>query len=342
MLVAMTDGTIFPGQVLSLLLSTYDVTKESGTVKRMEKKSLDLILEKLPERISAPLQNTRKLYEDKATEIILRSERPVCIAEGHKMRTVLTCGCLTDRLMEDHALIVTQQEIEQIFMRLCDYSVYAFQNEINSGFITIGGGVRVGLCGKAVMSENKIVNIRDIGTLSFRIARDIHGCASHLLKTVQPLGGILLCGAPGSGKTTMIRDMARQLSYRYRVSVLDERGELSAFSRGKSGFELGLCDIYAGYPKGLAANCAIRSMAPQIMVCDEMGDQKDVALLTYSMRCGVAFIATVHAGSMQDLHRRESAVKMIDTGAFRYVVFLSGEDSAGQVDKIVEMSDACV
>lgn len=306
----------------------------------MEKQSLDIVLDYLPDKCTAALQRARSAYERKVTEIVLRAERPLCIYEGKTMFYITENGFLTDSYQADGLVKITSKEIESVVLRLCDYSIYAFQNEINSGFITIGGGVRVGLCGKAVINGGGLTNVRDISTLSFRIARDIENCASNLLTKINPLNGVLLCGIPGSGKTTMIRDMARQLSYRYRVSLLDERGELSAYSRGKSAFSLGLCDIYAGYPKGVAANCAIRSMAPDIIVCDEMGDQSDVDLLLYSMRCGVSFIATVHASSMQDLRRREITSKMINTGAFRYIVFLRSDGQAGEVDKIYEMCDS--
>ena len=306
----------------------------------MEKKSIDVILEKLPERLRPPLIKARSGFEDKAVEIVLRSDRPLCIDEVHKRYYMTESGCLTDSVFTKDLLQTTAKEIEQTVLRLCDYSVYAYQHEINSGFITIENGVRVGLCGKAVINDGKIINIRDISTLSFRIARDIIHCADELLQKIEPLGGVLICGAPGSGKTTLIRDMARQLSYRYRVSLLDERGELSAFSRGKSAFSLGLCDIYAGYPKGLAANCAIRSMSPEIIVCDEMGEKSDVDLLMYSMRCGVSFIASVHAASMRDLRRRKVTADLIDTGAFRYIVFLGSEGMIGSIGKIYEMCDA--
>lgn len=307
----------------------------------MEQKSLDIILEKLPEHLKTPLQRARSTFEDRVTEIVLKSEMPVCIFTAKERFYLTEKGFLTDSYKAQELVTTSYKEIEQTVLRICDYSVYAHQNEINSGFITMENGVRVGLCGKAVVTDGKISNIRDIGTLSFRVARDVCNCSAELLRKINPLKGVLLCGIPSSGKTTMIRDMARSLSYRYRVSVLDERGELSAFSRGKTGFSLGFCDIYAGYPKGLAANCAIRSMAPEIIVCDEMGDRSDAELLMYSMRCGVSFIATVHASSMEDLRRRKITERMINTGAFRYIVFLSDDGDCGRVKKIYEMCDTC-
>ena len=305
----------------------------------MEKQSLDIILEYIPESCKPPLQRTRSAYESRVTEIVMRSDRPLCIYEGKQLYYITENGFLTDSSHADGLLTTSAKDLEATVLRLCDYSIYAFQNEINSGYITISGGVRVGLCGKAVMNDASVTNVRDISTLSFRIARDIHGCCVPLLEKIDTLGGVLLCGSPGSGKTTMIRDIARQLSYRYRVSLLDERGELSAYSRGKSGYDLGMCDIYAGYPKGIAANCAIRSMSPEIIVCDEMGDRSDVELLLYSMRCGVSFIATVHADSMTDLRRRRVTTELIETGAFRYIVFLRS-DTVGRIAKIYEMSDS--
>lgn len=307
----------------------------------MEKQSLDIILEYLPDKCTVPLQNARSAYESKVTEIVLRAERPLCIYQGEKMFYITESGFLTDTVHADGLVMTSAKDIETTVLRLCDYSIYAFQNEINSGFITISGGVRVGICGKAVMNNNALTNVRDVSTLNFRIARDVRGCAIPLLDKIDPRGGILICGAPGSGKTTMIRDIARQLSYRYRVSLLDERGELSAYNHAKAGFSVGLCDIYAGYPKGIAANCAIRSMSPRIIVCDEMGDRSDVDLLIYSMRCGVSFIATLHANSMNDLRQRQIASEMINTGAFRYIVFLSHE-TIGKIEKIYEMRDSDV
>jgi stage III sporulation protein AA len=190
------------------------------------------------------------------------------------------------------------------------------------------------------MTDGAVTNVRDISTLSFRIARDLPHCADPLLHKLDPLCGVLICGSPGSGKTTLIRDMARSLSYRYRVSLLDERGELGAYYHGRSGFSLGLCDTYIGYPKNIAAQCAVRSMSPDIIVCDELGDKNDVEILMNSLRCGTAFIATVHAGSMEDLRQRKITSELIGTGAFRYIVFLGAGNEVGKVQKIYEMSDS--
>lgn len=305
----------------------------------MEMSSFEIITDHLPVRIRSPLTRSLSMCRDKVTEIVLRTGKPLCIYEARRMYFVTENSILCDTPNASDLLTVSVKEMEETVLRLCDYSVYVYQDEINSGFITIDGGVRVGLCGQAVIKDGKVANVRNISTLCFRVARDIRHCSVPLLSKIEPLDGALICGVPGSGKTTLIRDMARQLSYSHRVSVLDERCEITAYSRKNEGFDLGLCDVYAGYPKGFAANYAIRSMAPELIVCDEIGDREDVEMLMYSMRCGVSFIATVHAASMQDLRRREITSALINTGAFRYIIFLQSDGEVGRIGKIYEMCD---
>lgn len=303
----------------------------------MDNKSLDVIIDKLPAKIKKPLERCKSVISDKVTEITFRAFKPVCIYLGSDFRFLTINGTLTDDLSSDRLIITDMNDIENTVLRLCDYSIYAYQNEINSGFITISNGVRVGLSGRAVTENNTIINIRDICSLNFRVPRDIVGCSNELLGKIDPLSGVLICGEPSSGKTTLIRDLARSLSYHYRVSVLDERDEFSAICRGISGFDIGLCDVFSGYPKREAAVSAVRSMAPEIIVCDEVGDDADVIMITNALRCGVAFIASLHASSLDDLRSRKAVADMIASSAFGHIVFMSGRDRPGRIEKIYEM-----
>lgn len=305
----------------------------------MDCKSIDVIIEKLPPDVSSALERCKRTVGDELTELSLRADRPVCLYIGGKMLFLTHSGALTDNIFSGELLITPIKDIETTVLKLCDYSVYAYQEELNSGFITIGRGVRVGLSGQAVIRKGSIANIRDISSLNFRVSREVKGCSEGLLKLIDPLKGVLICGEPSSGKTTLIRDMARILSYRYRVSLLDERFEISAVCRGRNGFDIGLCDVFAGYPKSEAAVSAVRSMAPDIIVCDELGDREDVETLSTALRCGTAFIASVHASSMDDLRTRKATYDMISASAFRYIVFLSGRRAVGRIDKIYEMRD---
>lgn len=307
----------------------------------MNSKSLDVILDKLPDNIRAPLSECRHGYEDSITELTLRSGRPVCIYRRDKLLYITQNGYLTDHPLSGKLLKVEAKDIETILLKLCDYSLYAYQHEINSGFITIGNGVRAGICGTAVIEGGRITNIRNITSINFRVSREVKGCSASLLSKIDPLRGVLICGEPSSGKTTLIRDMACELSYKHRVSVIDERRELSAASHGIFGHDLGLCDVFSGYPKSVAVVSAVRSMAPDIIVCDEIGEESDIRSLSYSLRCGAAFIASVHASSMDDLRSRKPVAEMIELSAFRYIVFLSSRAEPGKIDKIYEMRDCC-
>ena len=294
-----------------------------------------VILSHLPERIRALLERSRNSYAATAQEITLRAGRPLCIYCRDARYYLTASGMLTSDLQHTQPVAVTDDELHEVFMSLCEYSVYARQDELIRGYLTASSGVRVGVCGTAVLSGRDIVGVRHITTLSFRIPREVKGCSREVLQLIDPLHGALVCGPPCSGKTTIIRDMARVLSYRCRVSVIDERGELAAASPS-GGYDLGLSDIYVRLPKGEGIICAVRSMAPDVIVCDELGDESDADAVRYALRCGVALIATVHAADPDDLRHRAATRELLATGAFRYLVFLGDRRGAGRVTRIYE------
>ena len=284
------------------------------------------------------LDRSRGIFEPTVHEITLRAERPLCIYCADERYYLSGSGCLIGGKMPDNAISVSAAELHEALMSLCDYSVYARQDELIRGCVTVKGGARVGVCGTAVMKDGHITGIKHISTLSFRVPREVAGCSRQLLELIKPTGGVLVCGAPCSGKTTLIRDMARELSYTYRVSVIDERGELSASSSSVCGYDMGLCDVYNGVPKGEGVMTAVRTMAPDIIVCDELGDKGDVASIAYALRCGAALIATVHAASIDDLRARPVMRELLTAGAFRYIVFLSERRYSGRVSRVYEWS----
>lgn len=305
----------------------------------MKKNSLHTILGHLPGRLRAPLERTKPFYEKDAHEIILRADRPVAVECTDRRYYLTEDGVLTGRHGTDGVITVSKQDIATVFKSICEYSIYARQSEVNQGYITIGSGVRVGVCGKAVIDGSSVINIKDITTLSFRVASEIKGCSETLLSMLDPLKGVLICGPPCSGKTTLIRDAARLLSERYKVSLLDERGEIAAVENGTAGFDVGMSDVLVNMKKGDAVGFVLRSLSPDIIICDELGGEEDARSLSEALRCGAAFIATIHAGSMDDLKKRPISVSLLHTGAFRYVVFLSGRRHAGVIEKIYELRD---
>ncbi len=276
---------------------------------------------------------------DKAQEIILRVNRPLCISCSDKRYYFTKSNCLTDTVFDRDMVIVTPRNVFETFQNICNYSVYSHQNEINNGYITLKGGHRAGVCGTAVVNDGKIVNIKDITTINIRISREIIGCSCELMSSVDVTKGLLICGAPCSGKTTMIRDIARFLSYEYKVSVIDERNELSANVNGVFYNDIGMCDVYDSYIKSDAIVQAVRSMSPDIIVCDEIMTKSDIEAVRYGVNCAVSFIATLHAQDENEFIRRPLAKTLIETGAISTIVFLDSRKNVGCIKSIMAVDE---
>lgn len=225
--------------------------------------------------------------------------------------------------------IITADVIQDVFLRLCSYSVHTHQEELARGYITTKNGDRAGIAAVAVQKSDGVTSTyRDITSINLRIAREVVGVSECLKDRISPKEGVLIAGMPSSGKTTLLRDLARALADGdwqscYRVVVIDERYELSATYRGVEGFHLGAaCDVISGQKKGIAIEQAIRVLSPQIIVCDEIGSMEEIGQLQVGIASGVAFIASVHCGSKEDLLTSKKIKALIDTGAFSSIVLL--------------------
>ncbi len=268
----------------------------------------------LTEPLKSVLLQNEAVFAQKITEIRLRVNRPVSVQCTAERYFISNTGSPT-AFCSDSMLKADRQTIENVVHTICDYSVYSRQNEISEGFVTLRGGHRAGICGTAVLSSGTVSNIRDISSVNLRIAREVRGCADgFLLRNPDLRGGVLICGAPNSGKTTFIRDLARQLSYSYKISLLDARGELAACVGGEPQNDVGLCDVYCGYPKSVAMLQAVRSMSPDIIICDEIGSAKELEALEECRRCGVSVVATAHADGNNG--------QILRTNAFSTLVYL--------------------
>ena len=205
----------------------------------------------------------------------------------------------------------------------------------------MAGGHRVGVCGTAVYEENRVSGIRDISSLNIRIAREVYGAADELLRELdKEISGLLIAGPPSSGKTTILRDLARQLSIKgKKVVVIDERGELGGAFQGICQNDLGLSDVLTGFPKGEGILQAVRCLSPELIICDEAGSRQEAAAIEEGLNAGVGLITTLHAGSLEEIYRRSQGMQLLQSGAFYRIVLLEGRSPPGTVQGIYEVGD---
>ena len=261
---------------------------------------------------------------DGVEEIRLRVGQPLAVALYGRSVFVSDGGGLCDggalsggsELCDGRKLhLVTMEEIRDTMNLLSSYSRYAFEDKIRQGFLTIQGGHRVGLAGRVILEQREdrgsIKTISPITFLNIRIARQVIGCAETVLPLLWKTEGgqlhdTLLISPPGMGKTTLLRDMIRMLSYQgMTVAVVDERSELAACHQGIPQNDLGpRTDVLDGCPKAEGLMMMVRTMAPEIMAVDEVGTEEDHRALEYAMHCGSQILATVHGSSWEELWQR--------------------------------------
>lgn len=272
-------------------------------------------------------------------EIRLRAGRPLSFVTFEGVSYLTSTGRLTG-IPNQSAFTVTASDIKESFQRICEYSVYSYSKDISQGFITVLGGHRAGIYGTAVYDGERISGVRDIGGINMRISREYKGCAEGLIEDAfsDGLRGLLLCGAPSTGKTTMLRDTARLVSDRLmkKVAVVDERGELAAVSKGTAQNDVGFnTDVLDGYMKSDGIMQAVRTLSPQLVICDEIGSPADCEAVRFGVNSGVCFAAAVHASDEEELKNKAEIMELIRLGAFPKIAFLqSGKPCA--VSRIID------
>lgn len=312
--------------------------------KKIMVKRFNEAVAELDEELSKKLLTIPDDIKASTQEIRLRANRPVMLGCGSENFFLTKSGTIT-AIYREGMLVISKEELQRCISSLCEYSVHTFSSEIANGFITLRGGHRAGLCGTAVQSGGKITSVRDISSVNLRISRQIFGAADRLIEEMQQkeMRGLLLVGAPSCGKTTVLRDLARQLSsgrmgQYMRVAVVDERCEIAGVYRGIPNNELGpCCDCLDGYPKAEGIMHALRSLSPDIIICDELGTLEEISAISEGLNSGVTFIASLHAAGLDDLLKRRQAVDLIHTGAFSHIATMDGRHNPGKIMEIVEV-----
>ena len=296
---------------------------------------MEYILKCLPTQLAKLIleHNIQKLEE-----IRIRANKPVILKLG-QVEIVLS-------------YTITTNEIIGILQNICNNSIYTYQNQICNGFITLPGGNRVGITGNVVIKDGQVSNISYIYSLNFRISHQINGASDNILKYVldtenNTIFNTLIVSPPGAGKTTMIRDLAKRISngineINFRgldVSIIDERGEIAAMTKGITFNDVGIrTDVLDNVPKSIGIRMAVRSMAPKVIIADEIGNKDDVNIINYAICSGVKCIFSAHGSNMEDLLKNNEINKIINLQLFSKIIFLD-EKQKGKIKNVVNIQN---
>lgn len=259
---------------------------------------------------------------NKLEEIRIRLNKPVALKIGQDEKIL--------------NYIIDSKDIIQILQHICDNSIYSYQNQICEGFITIAGGHRVGITGNVVIKDGKVTNISYISSLNFRIAKQILGCSTNALQYILDIGNntiynTLIVSPPGRGKTTLLRDIVKNISdgipeigfKGLNIGVVDERGEIAAMHKGVEQNELGIrTDVLDNVPKSIGLKMLIRSMNPKVIVADEIGKKEDIEAIEYGVCSGVKGIFTAHGENIEDIIANPILNRLYNDKIIERILFL--------------------
>lgn len=276
----------------------------------------------LPDAIAKLLLQLPVQTKNQITELRVRRDKPLVLMLG-------SFACfLTDsgKLMNHYApscVSVKNDDFDSVFSRVCAFSVHTHMSTLIDGYVTLENGNRIGVAASAVIKNGEITAIKDVTSLNIRIAKNITDCSRGVLNAlyINAFPSIIVAAPPGGGKTTFLRDFTRLLSGGFggkykKISVVDERSEIAAFDLGVN------TDIISGFSKKKGMEIAIRTLSPDMIVCDEIADDEEVDMIKSGFSSGVAFAVSVHVRNAQDLAQKSIMKKLLLTGEFDYAVLL--------------------
>lgn len=312
-----------------------------------DSKIFDLVVENLCEELNKILIKIPSNYKEKAEEIRLRNGNPLTISCEDNDYFVSANGNLSSNISE--AIIVKGEHIYSTFQLISNYSVYAYAEEIRKGYITIKGGHRVGIGGKIVYGSEGIETIKDISSLNIRIGREKIGISNYitpyLIDNNRSFYNTLIISPPQCGKTTLLRDIIRNLSNGnillnqkgFKISTVDERSEIAGVYMGIPQNDIGIrTDVLDGCLKSDGIMMAIRSMSPDIIAVDEIGGKKDVEAINEALRAGIKLIATVHGSSLKEIMEKKSMEELFKEKIFDRFIILDRSKGVGTIKELID------
>lgn len=300
----------------------------------------------LREKLKKVLENNINIEE-----IRIRANKPLILNANNKDYFYnLKLNRLDSKL--DNPYIVSKEDVEQTFQIVCKYSIHSFLDDIKKGFITLKGGHRVGLVGKVIIEDGQVKNIKHISSLNIRISKEVLGCSDkvmhHIINGRNGVNNTLIISPPQCGKTTLLRDIIRNLSngnklFNFdglKVALIDERNEISGSYLGIPQMDIGIrTDIIETCPKDIGIMMLLRSMSPNLIVTDEIGNINEIKALYTALNGGVSLITTVHGDSIEDIRNRKELSSLLDKELFKKVIILSAKNGPGTIEKIYDLEE---
>lgn len=312
----------------------------------MNSKIFDNLIESFTEELYMALSKIPYRYKENIEEIRLRNGNPLSICCDGKDYFVSNNGNLSNDISK--SIIINFNQIQSTFQIISNYSVYAYEEEIRAGYITMKGGHRVGLGGKVVYGLKGIETIKDISSLNIRVGREKIGISDYLIKYLlenhRSFYNTLIISPPQCGKTTLLRDIIRNLSngnefssQGFKISLIDERSEIAGMYKGMAQNNIGLrTDVLDGCLKSQGIIMAIRSLSPDIIAVDEIGSKADVEAIHEALKAGIKLIATVHGSSLEEIMGKSSMEDLFKEKVFQRYIILDRSKGVGTIQDLID------
>lgn len=299
----------------------------------------------LPESLVSILEKISFSDMKNLEEIRIRAEKPLMLQKRGQDFFVNEDGSLSSYIRKP--IVLNKEDILKIVKLMSNYSIYAIEEELRQGYLTLKGGHRVGFVGRGVIEDGRIKILKNISNLNIRIAREVKGCAAPVLEKLyeDSVKHTLIISPPGCGKTTLLRDIIRILSdgseelklKGHKICVVDERSEIAGCYLGIPQRDIGIrTDVLDACPKAQGMVMLLRSMSPEIIAVDEIGSVEDARAVEDAINSGVKVIATAHGNCLEEIVKKSGIGNLIELKQFEKILILSRRKGPGTIEEIID------